>query len=100
MIKAFSLPGLEQVDDESELEEDTDDESEIEDKPDETQTEFYNDLSNICEHIPCFAHTLKLVIKDGFKEAASINKVLSKVSTIVSHVKKSTIATDILEGEK
>ena len=47
-----------------------------------------------------FAHTIKLVIKDGFKQAGIINKVLSKVSTIVSHVHKSMHASEILESEK
>ena len=50
--------------------------------------------------IPCFAHVLQLVIKDGFKQASNINKVLSKVSTIVKHVRKSVNASEILEPEK
>ena len=51
------------------------------------------------QQIPCFAHTLRLVIKDGFKSAAKINKVLSKASSIVAHVRKSH-ASELLESEK
>ena len=39
--------------------------------------DFYSELN---QHVPCFAHVLQLVIKDGFKQAASINKVLNKAS--------------------
>ena len=49
--------------------------------------------------MPCFTHT-QLVIKDGFKQAGNITKVLSKVSTIVSFSKKSTLAAKVLEAEK
>ena len=48
-----------------------------------------HDLSEVSQHVCCFAQTLQRVIKDGFKQAGSINKVLSKVSVIVSHVRKS-----------
>ena len=51
-------------------------------------------------HVRCFAHTLQLVIKDGFKHVGSISKVLGKASAIVSHVKKSIHATEALESEK
>ena len=52
------------------------------------------------EHDPCFAHSIQLVVKDGFKDARGINKVLSKAASIVSYVRKSIRATEILEGEK
>ena len=52
------------------------------------------------EHVSCFAHTLQLVIKDGFKQAAGIDKVLAKTSAIVTHVRKSIHASEILECEK
>ncbi|KAI0215018.1 hypothetical protein LSAT2_032966, partial [Lamellibrachia satsuma] len=47
----------------------------------------------------CFAHTVQLLVKDGFKVATQTNKVLAKASTIVNHVRKSTVATELLEGE-
>ena len=52
------------------------------------------------EHHGCFAHVLQLVVKDGFKRASQIGKVINKCSKIVSHVTKSTIARDSLDGEK
>ena len=47
----------------------------------------------------CFAHTVQLLVKDGFKVATQTNKVLAKASTTVNHVRKSTVATELLEGE-
>ena len=41
--------------------------------------QFYDALSNISQHIPCFAHTIQLVIKDGFKEVHNIAKFLKKL---------------------
>jgi len=52
------------------------------------------------EHDPCFAHTLQLVVKDGLTQAGSITKVLSKAAHIVSFIRRSTLATDILESER
>ena len=51
------------------------------------------------EHVSCFAYTLQLVIKDGFKQAG-INKVLTKTSAIMMHVRKSIHASELLEREK
>ena len=42
----------------------------------------------------------QLVVKDGFKQAGMINKVLAKNVNIVSYVWRSIRANDILEGEK
>ena len=95
MIKAFSLPGF------SAQRDDSDDDSEVEDEfetPSVLADDIYGDITN--EHIPCFAHTMQLTIKDGFKQASSINKVLSKASGIVSHVKKLIHSSEILESEK
>ena len=100
MLKAFSLPGFEEEnDDDSEDEIDDSEGEEVEklEMPQELQDDIYSDLN---QHIPCFAHILQLVIKDGFKQAPSINKVLSKASGIVSHVRKSTLSSEILESEK
>ena len=91
MIKAFSLPGF--PDESDDDDDDTDDSLEISDP----LIDIYDDLHN--EHIPCYAHTLQLVIKDGFKQAGNISKVLGKASAIVSHVQKSVCASDILESE-
>ena len=52
------------------------------------------------EHDSFFAHSLQLVVHDGFRQAGQLSKLLSKASNIVSFVRKSTIATGILAGEK
>jgi transcription termination factor NusB len=39
-------------------------------------------------------------VKEGFENQAQINNLISKCGKIVSCVRKSTIATDILRGEK
>ena len=94
VVKAFSLPGFTEVSNEecSDSEDDCVDNS-LEDVED--RDKIYYDLYEICQHVPCFAHTLQLVIKDGFKQAGNINNVISKVSTIVSHVKKSIHAAEV-----
>ena len=51
------------------------------------------------EHHSCFAHILQLVVKDGMARAGPIDTVIKKCSKFVSFVRKSTIATDILQGQ-
>ena len=62
--------------------------------------DVYDELIEISTHVGCFPHTIQQIIKDGFNQAGTINKVLSKVSTIASHVHKSIHASEILESEK
>ena len=52
------------------------------------------------EHHGCFAHVLQLVVKDGFRSASQIERIINKCSKIVAHVRRSTIAKECLEGEK
>lgn len=70
--------------------------SESDDNSGEEDRENVKELEDH-QHVPCFAHVLQLVIKDGFKQAASINKALYKASSIVSHVRKSIHSSEILE---
>ncbi len=91
IVKAVSLPGFkdqeppaDEVDNNSEEEDDSEDDSD----------------DHESGHNPCFAHTLQLVIKDGLKEAGAIKKVLAKAATIVAHVRKSQVATELLESER
>ena len=96
MLKAFSLPGFEDCHDNT----DEGDDSDNEDGADDTDTEPEEDptmYAYIQQHLSCFAHTLQLVIKDGFKQAGAINKVLAKASAIVAHVRKSIHASEMLE---
>ena len=100
MIKAFSLPGFERLGNEECEDNDHSDGDEDDGLQPIENEDVYNELVEISTHICCFAHTIKMVIKDGFKQAGIINKVLSKVSTIVSHVHKPIYASEILESEK
>ena len=95
MRSAISLPGYVQ-----ETVEDLvgDDISDNEDSEIETDI-VENIFAFLPEHDPCFAHTLQLVVKDGLKEAGALTKVIAKASKVVTYVRKSTIATDLLEGE-
>ena len=52
------------------------------------------------EHHACFAHSLQLVVKDGMEKAGQISTVLKRCSKLVSFVRRSTIATDLLKDEK
>ena len=102
--KTFSLPGFEEEHDNN-LQDDSDvdsrpGEEDGEDIESETLEELEDFYSELNQHVSCFAHALQLVIKDVFKQAASINKVLSKASGIVSHVRKSILSSEVLESEK
>lgn len=97
MMKAFNLPGYERNE---EMEEDDDTNIDEEDI-DFTSIDDYNDSLDLpVEHHGCFAHALQLIVKDGFKKAGQVNRVIAKCSKLVSHVRKSTVATEILELEK
>ncbi len=64
-------------------------------------TDLNSDLLDMhMGHVPCFAHTLKLVIRDRFKQAGAINKGLGKCAVIVSSVRRSIHASDVLQNEK
>lgn len=104
MTKAFSLPEFniqptaedleicEAQSDTAEASTSEEPESDIEDEDQESDKCFINREG-------CFAHTLQLVVKDGFQAAGALKKVLAKASSIVNHVRKSCIATEILSGE-
>ena len=105
MIAAFALPGftepmIKSVTTADPFENDGDDHLEADDlvSTDDLTEELYDVLPT--EHSPCFAHSLQLVVKDGLKEAGQLNRVISKTAKLVSFIHKSTVATDILEGER
>lgn len=97
MISAFSLPGFTELVSSSVPDSDINDDADVEINT-ETDPELYQVLPS--DHSSCFAHTLQLVVKDGFKGAEHLNETIKKVSKLVSHVHRSTVASDILEGEK
>ena len=108
MLKAFSNPSFEKTG-RSNLEGEESDDN-YDDENDDSLTiddleilQFYDDLGNVSEHSPCFTHMLKLVIKDGFKQASAIVKVFKKLHQLFHSLKNQqhpTIATDLLEHKK
>ncbi len=49
------------------------------------------------KHIPCFSHTLNLIVKDSIKADTSLESILEKCSAIVRFFHHSTRATDKLK---
>ncbi|KAJ8273908.1 hypothetical protein GJAV_G00106820 [Gymnothorax javanicus] len=95
IVKAFTLPGMEDL----ATSEDEDVEEEEEEEDDLQEQPLPDELKHLqAQRSPCFAHTLQLVVKDGLKEAAAVQKVIKKVSKIVSHCRKSTKSSELLEG--
>ena len=98
VVKAFRLPGFashQQVDSDSEEDEYEHDNDDVMDSVD-----LQDSLLHVPEHDTCFAHTLQLVVKDGFKEVGAVSNVLTKAAKIVSFVRRSIHASEILEGER
>ena len=50
-------------------------------------------------HHSCFDHTLQLVVKDGLKNVGPIQRILRKISNLVSHVRYSSQACDLFEKD-
>ena len=48
------------------------------------------------QHLPCFAHTLNLTVKDGIKQTGELTVVLKKIKDIVAFFNHSTSATSKL----
>ena len=79
----------------SDEEDDSDEESSLSASDDSTMFDVLP-----VEHHGCFAHVLQLVVKDGFRSASQIERIINKCSKIVAHVRRSTIAKECPEGEK
>ncbi|XP_060072674.1 zinc finger BED domain-containing protein 4-like [Ylistrum balloti] len=104
MTKAFDFPLPGFVDEQGMHSTTSDSEDEMDSTEDsQPETELDSDVDfgiSVTKHHRCFAHTLQLVVKDGFKEiSSSLNSVLAKVASVVNFA-RSLIATEILEGEK
>uniref|UniRef100_A0A1X7VE61 hAT-like transposase RNase-H fold domain-containing protein n=1 Tax=Amphimedon queenslandica TaxID=400682 RepID=A0A1X7VE61_AMPQE len=76
-------------------EDDTDDENEN----DSVYVSHSLESNVVLDHYACFAHVLQLVTKNGLAKIGQLGTVPKKCSNLVSFVRKSTIATDILIGE-
>jgi len=98
MTKAFTLPGFQEP---TVADTDTDYDSDSDITSDDAALEPSEDMFDFLpEHQPCFAHTLQLCVKDGMNDAGTLRKVIARASSIVTHVRKSTHATDLLENDK
>ena len=62
-------------------------------------TDIPGALDYLPEHIPCFCHTLQLCVNDGLNKASGISTTISKASRLVSHVRHSALASDILADQ-
>ena len=91
MLKAFRLPSFDVLI-ADELDSEPSDEV---DEGDIQSVDLTNSLIYLPEHDSCFINTLQLVVKDGFKQAGMINKVLANTANIVSYVRRSIHANDI-----
>jgi hypothetical protein len=100
MTKAFrfDLPGFEDIDQDNDSDSADDSDSDGNQPESEISTVVYDYLP---ERNPCFAHTLQLAVKDGWDQAGpNLTRVMAKAAKIVSFARRSTHATDLLEGEK
>lgn len=94
MLKAFvTLPGMDDAD--------TNQDSESEEEDDTFNIPDNNEkfLELLPEHVRCFVHNLQNTVKDGLEEAGPVSGVIGKASRLVSHIRHSALASDVLEGE-
>ena len=89
MVKAFSLPGMEDLSN-------PDDNELTEDDTDVIITDEYDFLPP--HRSPCCANTLQHVVKDGLDHNGPLKATIAKVSKLVAHCRKSTISTEALDG--
>ncbi|XP_069103066.1 zinc finger BED domain-containing protein 4-like [Argopecten irradians] len=104
MVKAFSLPGFENMKSDDKNDDDVDeDDDRSECCDDESESESLEEqilTDSLPTHSRCYAHTLQLVVKDGLKQCSShLKNIIAKASNIVSFVRRSISASDILENE-
>ncbi|XP_065907752.1 zinc finger BED domain-containing protein 4-like [Dysidea avara] len=95
--KAFlTLPGYEDVEDHTASD---DSEAEGESEFERCDNVSLDESQVLFEHHACFAHVLQLVVKDGMAKAGQINTVIKRCSSLVSFVRRSTVAADVLKDE-
>ena len=93
MLKAFRLLDLLDATSEQGLSDDDDDDD------DNFEPVKIDDMNLQPVHLTCIAHTIQLIVGDGLRHAEHMNRVLAKISRLVSHVRHSTHASELLEGE-
>lgn len=102
MVKAFSLPGYVITNDLEVYEGEEDDKEDLEplaiNIEDSDDVLCHTDVIRFFpERVLCFSHTLQLVVKDGLKESGQLKTVISKASSLVAHIRKSHLASELLE---
>ncbi|VDI75847.1 Hypothetical predicted protein [Mytilus galloprovincialis] len=98
MLKTFDMP-LPGYSFETVNSEDSSDDEENEDTDDISDTQEHFD--HLSFHLPCYAHTLQLVVRDGIQQTNQhLKNVVLKASQIISHIRKSINASEILTSEK
>ena len=95
-FRSLALPGY----DEDSPSNSEDEECEEDDSVSSTTVHLTLESDVTIEHHTCFAHTLQLVVKDGLAKVGPIGTIIKKCSNLVSYVRKSTVAADVLRGEK
>ena len=78
----------------------TDDNDDSEEDVAVTEIDADDELfGSLPHHIPCFFHTLQLVLKDGLKEIGNASSIITKAVRLFHHVCQSGLAPDIFEGD-
>ena len=95
MLKAFRL--LEISPDEHDAEDPNVAEDVDELQPVEIDGDLHSELDMIQpNYLSCFAHTPQMVVKDGMDRADQAKRVMGKVARLVSRVRHSRVASDLL----
>lgn len=96
MKRAFSLPGysIKRPKDDEDYYYCGHSEDEIEEQ------EESNGYDHFPQHTSCFNHTLNLCVTDGLKAAGTLRSTIGTASKVVSHVRKSLLASEKLEDER
>ena len=95
MIKAFvTLPGTECLADDSASDEE-------DDATEQSSTPIpSHNLNHLPHHIPCFLHTLQLVVQDGLAELGNVQNAILRGARLVKYVRRSCLATEVFGDVK
>ncbi|CAF1194011.1 unnamed protein product [Didymodactylos carnosus] len=110
-IKAFGsliVPGFEPYFEESSDERSDEEDEEEEERIGDDRETNSNEINDWCDtlfvseellRLPCYIHTLQLVVSDGLKESFCIKAAISKVSSIAKFSHKSIVMAEKLEQD-
>lgn len=63
-------------------------------------TKAVKDSFGAYKHVPCFAHTINLVVEKSIANTTSLAELLTNVREIVKHFKRSTFLSDELRKKQ